>query len=235
LEKYFIELLCNSKNYFSFKELEVTSIQKFLFFSFFYLLLLFSSVAQSQNLASLEASNAGQNSDSYQFTRHRKREHRKVYILVEIAPDGFVKSASIYKSSGYPELDETALLSARKWKFSKEANHSNRIRRKIICVRFNPPLRSGSHKVDSHLQKEAVVCYILAEVSATGHVKSTALYKSSGDAELDRLALNAVKRWKLHPAKKGKHSVESKVIIPVQFHLKHYQKKAAANPTDISS
>ncbi|CAI9086305.1 energy transducer TonB [Candidatus Methylacidiphilum fumarolicum] len=213
----------------------MTSIRKFLFFSFFYLLLPLSCVAQPKNLTSLEGSNVGQNSDSYQFTRHRKREHRKVYILVEIAPDGLVKNATIYKSSGYPELDETALLSARKWKFSKEANHSNRIRRKIICVRFNPPLRSGSQKVAPHLQKEAVVCYVLAEVLATGHVKSTALYKSSGDAELDRLALNAVKRWKLHPAKKGNRPVESKVIIPVQFHLKHYQKKATANSTDISS
>ncbi|WP_052250437.1 energy transducer TonB [Methylacidiphilum kamchatkense] len=155
--------------------------------------------------------------------------------MVEIAPDGVVKSATIYKSSGYPELDETALLSARKWRFSKETSHSNRIRRKIICVRFNPPPRSGSQNVTSHLQKEAVVCYILAEVSATGHVKSTTLYKSSGDAELDRMALNAVKRWKLHPAKKGNRPVESKVIIPVQFHLKHYQKKTAANSTDISS
>lgn len=162
---------------------------------------------------------------NYRSTTHRKREHRKVYILVEIYPDGRVKSATLYKSSGYPELDETALFSAKQWKFSPRRDNDKTIRKKILCVRFSPSLNPRSRTNPHSPSSKSLVSFVLAHVSPTGHVINVRLYKSSGDPELDHMALNAVKRWRLHPARQGNTPVESQVIIPVRFHLRHYQQK----------
>ncbi|WP_244232673.1 energy transducer TonB [Methylacidiphilum caldifontis] len=200
----------------------------------FKVILLFSLILFGLSFIPLRADNSqssgsrfenSNDSSDYQWTRHRRRENRKVYIQVEIYPDGGVKSAKIYKSSGYPDLDETALFSAKQWKFSSKKAGDQSIRKKIICVRFASSMNPRSSSDHHAVSKKTWVSYILADVSHTGHVKSVRLYKSSGDQGLDSMALNAVRRWKLHPARKGNTPIASQVIIPVQFHIKHYPKK----------
>ena len=44
--------------------------------------------------------------------------------------------------------------------------------------------------------------------------------RKSGFAILDDAAVEAVKRWQFHPARRGPNAVESWVRIPVAFKLK---------------
>jgi periplasmic protein TonB len=56
-------------------------------------------------------------------------------------------------------------------------------------------------------------------VSAAGHAESVALIKSSGYRILDNSALEAVRKWKFHPATIGGVKVSSTVKVPVRFTL----------------
>jgi protein TonB len=56
-------------------------------------------------------------------------------------------------------------------------------------------------------------------VSAAGHAESVTLIKSSGYRILDASALEAVRKWKFHPATIGGVKVSSTVKVPVRFTL----------------
>jgi periplasmic protein TonB len=45
------------------------------------------------------------------------------------------------------------------------------------------------------------------------------VYRSSGISRLDDAALAAVKRWRFVPAKRGAQTVESWVLVPIEFEL----------------
>lgn len=52
-----------------------------------------------------------------------------------------------------------------------------------------------------------------------GRTKSVEINASSGDQALDRAAVDAVKRWRFHPARRGNQAVESWLRVPVEFRL----------------
>jgi protein TonB len=56
-------------------------------------------------------------------------------------------------------------------------------------------------------------------VSPLGSASNVSVAHSSGFAQLDEAALDAVRRWKFVPAKVGSEVVEAKVIVPVEFKL----------------
>ena len=56
-------------------------------------------------------------------------------------------------------------------------------------------------------------------VSAAGQAESVKLIKSSGHRILDNSALDAVRKWKFHPATLGGVKVSSTVKVPVRFRL----------------
>ena len=58
------------------------------------------------------------------------------------------------------------------------------------------------------------------EVLADGHVDRIEIDKSSGYELLDDAAVEAVRRWRFVPAKRGKSSVRAWVRIPVEFNLR---------------
>lgn len=59
-----------------------------------------------------------------------------------------------------------------------------------------------------------------AVITAEGQVKSIEIQKSSGFSRLDQAALNAVRRWRFTPSKRGDTPVEGVAIIPMPFVLK---------------
>ncbi len=60
---------------------------------------------------------------------------------------------------------------------------------------------------------------IQAEVSAEGRCLRAELKKSSGADSLDQAALEAVKKWRFVPAKRGSQAVTAWVEVPITFKL----------------
>lgn len=56
-------------------------------------------------------------------------------------------------------------------------------------------------------------------VSADGHADELAVLQSSGHAELDRAAVDAVARWRFQPARRGGRDTGSLLYVPVMFRL----------------
>ena len=56
-------------------------------------------------------------------------------------------------------------------------------------------------------------------VDDRGRTKSVEINTSSGDEALDRAAVEAVKRWRFHPARHGDKTIASWLRIPIEFRL----------------
>ena len=57
-------------------------------------------------------------------------------------------------------------------------------------------------------------------VAADGRVADVLVEHSGGHVDLDHAAMDAVKRWRFEPARRGTEAVAMWVLLPVQFHLK---------------
>ncbi len=58
---------------------------------------------------------------------------------------------------------------------------------------------------------------VLAEVDAQGHPVNVRLVERSGERELDRAALSAVRQWRFEPAMRNGKPVAAQVRVPVDF------------------
>lgn len=56
-------------------------------------------------------------------------------------------------------------------------------------------------------------------VLATGRVGSVTVAESAGHGDLDRAAIDAVKQWRLEPARRGAEPVDVWVSLPLRFEL----------------
>lgn len=57
------------------------------------------------------------------------------------------------------------------------------------------------------------------QVTVDGAASSVALQTSSGSTRLDQAALEAVKKWRFVPAKRGGQAVSAAVVVPVSFSI----------------
>ncbi|MDP2155295.1 MAG: energy transducer TonB [Sulfuricella sp.] len=62
---------------------------------------------------------------------------------------------------------------------------------------------------------------VRAEISAGGECQRAELKKSSGHEMLDHAALEAVKKWRFVPAKRGSQAVVAWVEVPITFKLEN--------------
>lgn len=62
---------------------------------------------------------------------------------------------------------------------------------------------------------------VRAEVAAGGECQRVELKKSSGSDALDQAALEAVKKWRFVPAKRGSQAVVAWVEVPITFKLEN--------------
>ncbi len=60
---------------------------------------------------------------------------------------------------------------------------------------------------------------LTVNVTAAGTAGNVSVANSSGHSLLDTAAIEAVRRWKFVPAKRGSEIVEAKVLVPVEFKL----------------
>jgi periplasmic protein TonB len=57
-------------------------------------------------------------------------------------------------------------------------------------------------------------------IDENGKVVSTSIRQSSGNAELDKAAVNAVTKWKFKPAQKGGRNMRATCVVPFNFEVK---------------
>jgi protein TonB len=62
---------------------------------------------------------------------------------------------------------------------------------------------------------------VRAEVQADGSCNRVELKKTSGHDLLDQAALEAVKKWRFVPARKGGQAVAAWVEVPITFNLEN--------------
>jgi protein TonB len=60
---------------------------------------------------------------------------------------------------------------------------------------------------------------LLVQITADGAAGSVTLQTSSGSTRLDQAALEAVKKWRFVPAKRGEQAVSASVVVPVRFSI----------------
>ncbi|MFZ2403707.1 MAG: energy transducer TonB [Methylobacter sp.] len=60
---------------------------------------------------------------------------------------------------------------------------------------------------------------LLVQVTADGTAGSVELQTGSGSSRLDQAALEAVKKWRFIPAKRGEQPVSASVTVPVRFSI----------------
>jgi protein TonB len=60
---------------------------------------------------------------------------------------------------------------------------------------------------------------VKAYVQADGTIGAADVHQSSGDPELDRAALDAIREWRFSPAARAGRAVAAWVLVPVQFKL----------------
>ena len=80
----------------------------------------------------------------------------------------------------------------------------------------NPP---PVYPAEAKRNRQQGVALFRVVVSAAGQAESVTLIKSSGHRILDNSALEAVRKWKFHPATIGGVKVSSAVKVPVRFRL----------------
>ena len=80
----------------------------------------------------------------------------------------------------------------------------------------NPP---PVYPAEAKRNRQQGVALFRVVVSAAGQAESVTLSKSSGHRSLDNSALEAVRKWKFHPATIGGVKVSSTVKVPVRFRL----------------
>lgn len=68
------------------------------------------------------------------------------------------------------------------------------------------------------LREEGVVL-LKVNVRADGSVANALVEKRSGSQRLDEAALDAVRRWRFVPARRGNDAIDSWVLVPIEFAL----------------
>lgn len=67
---------------------------------------------------------------------------------------------------------------------------------------------------------ESGTTLLRVHVDRDGLPEDVHIAHSSGSIRLDRAALNAVKRWRFIPAKRGQETINGIVLVPIHFELK---------------
>jgi protein TonB len=57
-------------------------------------------------------------------------------------------------------------------------------------------------------------------VASDGRVADVVVQESAGHPDLDQAAVDAVRRWRFEPARRGTEAVAMWVLLPVEFRLK---------------
>jgi TonB family protein len=147
-----------------------------------------------------------------------------VKLRVLIAKDGHVKTSTVLKSSGDPALDAAAQKTVAKWKLKQSAiKSSDLLEGRTTIVEFKQeaivaavyPDRTAFFSNWTHTDMWMFAPFpayplhvremhhtgtvmVKARIGPDGRVSSAEVLRSSGHADLDELAVAAVRLWRAH-------------------------------------
>lgn len=99
---------------------------------------------------------------------------------------------------------------------TRDAGSTSRLTRSAHPLADNPPPRYPASALRSGVEGNVL---IRAEIDAGGTPTDVGFARRSGNRELDRAALNAVRSWRFRPALRNGKAVASAVQVPVDFVL----------------
>lgn len=99
---------------------------------------------------------------------------------------------------------------------TRDARSAARLTRNAHPLAGNPPPRYPPAALRSSIEGNVL---IRAEIDADGMPTEVGFARRSGNRELDRAALNAVRNWRFQPALRDGKPVASAVQVPVAFVL----------------
>lgn len=92
----------------------------------------------------------------------------------------------------------------------------------VIAVRYDADYLNNPaplYPILSRRRGEQGKVLLLVQVSAQGLAERVEINQSSGHLRLDSAALEAVKRWRFVPARRGDEAVAASVVVPIVFRL----------------
>lgn len=92
----------------------------------------------------------------------------------------------------------------------------------VLAPRFDAAYLNNpapAYPMQSRRLNEAGRVLLRVQVSETGNALQVQLHQSSGHSRLDQAALDAVKRWRFIPARRGDVAISEWVIVPITFNL----------------
>lgn len=92
----------------------------------------------------------------------------------------------------------------------------------VVAPRFDAAYLNNpapAYPMQSRRLNEAGRVLLRVQVSEAGNALHVQLHQSSGHSRLDQAALDAVKRWRFIPARRGDVAISEWVIVPITFNL----------------
>jgi TonB family protein len=166
-------------------------------------------------------------------------EEGAVRLRALVLADGAVENANIEGSSGSVRLDSAAVDLVRTWRYQPAMRDGVAVAArfpviidwKLLVLPYMLPLNSAtSFRTQEHPSVSAVVKFL---VSAKGELVATRLERSSGYADLDQVALESVKSWRVTPAKlRDGSAVTMWMRTPILFASSSSSAEESAPPSD---
>ncbi len=122
-----------------------------------------------------------------------------------------------------PVIDEPAATTPAQERATAAAKRERTERaaaREAAMSREARPLASNAEpKYPASMLRAGVggTVVVLAEVDAQGNPVNVSVVERSGERDLDRAALNAVKQWRFEPALRNGKAIATSVKVPVDF------------------
>ncbi|HEY5238811.1 MAG TPA: TonB family protein [Rhizomicrobium sp.] len=167
----------------------------------------------------------------------RLNEEGRVFIVFTVLKDGSVAEASVMRSSGFADLDQAALESVKTWRYRPAIADGKPIEvrwRTYVDFRLaspaqpniTPPRADGSpHTVAAfypatarRLGEQGIVT-LKFTITVEGTVADPSVVGSSGFADLDDAALEAVRTWHYKPATQDGKPIPVASELRVRFEL----------------
>ena len=168
----------------------------------------------------------------------RKKEEGNVFIVFTVRKDGSVAEASVMRSSGFADLDHVALEAVKTWRYRPATAGGQPIEvRWRTYVDFQlpdstppsnitpvqavgPPHNVMTYYPDSARRlREEGTATIRFTVAVDGTVSSASVMRSSGFADLDDAATEAVKTWLFKPATQDGKPIAVSSAVNLKFQI----------------
>lgn len=129
-------------------------------------------------------------------------------------PVATVPGSVIDEPAATTPANERATAAANRERADRTANRPAAISREA-----RPMAGNAEPKYPASMLRAGVggTVVVLAEVDAQGNPVNVSVVERSGERELDRAALSAVKQWRFEPAMRNGKAIATSVKVPVDF------------------